>query len=520
MKKVFTLLSILLIFASVADARMYNRKLEPETLVWNAAHPTGDWRAANQTVIDIKYQGISKAYTVTTTTDPSRGIATVGGGSFITNVSTVPWELFPLRTVTIYDGTYTAIGYSGAVVGTVENLGNNVILNNADFTTDEPAGTAWIRGTGWTILGGVASNDGTGSYASIYQNNTVADFWLMKSVFDVKARTSGSVRALYHGGGIIGASRNSAQDGYKEYITLPVSASGRINFQTYGTFVGSIDNPVYTQVLTPNGPKIYSAKGGATQSFMANPGINANATSLTVTVLAGNYNQVTSGSYTAGNGHISLVDGTAFADIQGANFSAYGGGNYLLCATDSSNRTVCGYMWAGTGETLSSVLNVSNCENSGTYPYEDFSGSSSTGYTAENTTGWGIAGTADEIPYVLGALFKSSYTLNKSSGNMPASQPADSLGAGWGPTHNATEGSNVIYFTATKTTTGVYHIYNNNTNVRYVLSSLAVTQVTVPSTSGSIITTTKAGGTFNWPIKDPNFDPNAAGTYVVYQITP
>ena len=69
-------------------------------------------------------------------------------------------------------------------------LGNELITNGS-FDTD----TNWVKGTGWAISGGKASNDGSQSSTSeIYQTGVVVIGKTYKLVYDIVDYTSGTVR--------------------------------------------------------------------------------------------------------------------------------------------------------------------------------------------------------------------------------------------------------------------------------------------------------------------------------------
>lgn len=65
------------------------------------------------------------------------------------------------------------------------------------------------------------------------------------------------------------------------------------------------------------------------------------------------------------------------------------------------------------GYLSSSAKNVSTCENrsGGALGYESFSGASATGFTAENTSDIGVAGTADEISFIGSKKYQATFTL-------------------------------------------------------------------------------------------------------------
>jgi hypothetical protein len=105
------------------------------------------------------------------------------------------------------------------------------LVTNGDFATDSD----WIKGTGWTISGGVATQSGGSS--TLQQSEVLTANKRYKLTFEITQRTSGSVRCYF--GGVYTTYRSSIGT-YTEYVT-----SGSIStFFVRGNaaFIGSIDN--------------------------------------------------------------------------------------------------------------------------------------------------------------------------------------------------------------------------------------------------------------------------------------
>jgi hypothetical protein len=218
------------------------------------------------------------------------------------------------------------------------------------------------------------------------------------------------------------------------------------------------------------------------------------------------------GTVTLANSRLSLVDGTAFVDFSSAGtLTPYLNGR--LTVTDSAGKKAVGYLKAaGTGEMLGDALNISNCVN---VSYDTFDGASPTGFHAiKSTAGNKISTTAIEIPFVAGALFKTTYTV--ADGTISSVAPRNASAATIGPSAVGAIGDNTNYACVTETVTrGLYFI--STANVEYTLSNLAIKKVTAPSITGATITSTRGGTTYNWASVEAGFNFNDASGYT-YEI--
>jgi hypothetical protein len=213
------------------------------------------------------------------------------------------------------------------------------------------------------------------------------------------------------------------------------------------------------------------------------------------------------------------VDGGAMVDgFVSAEALALFDGNNLLEIYDSASKVMKAYPVVGTGETLGDALNVSNCANSG---FDTFSDTSPTGFTAAEVSGTAIAGTADEILFTGGCLYKATFNLAKTGGIFPTSSSGVALGGAlWGNAYTTSEGANTHYWTSLNSDlgVGVYQFYIITNSTSFAVSSLAVKKVTAPSASGATLFNSKGGATQNILYKDSAFSTTGPHTMRVYKV--
>jgi hypothetical protein len=168
----------------------------------------------------------------------------------------------------------------------------------------------------------------------------------------------------------------------------------------------------------------------------------------------------------------------------------------------AGGKTIVGYpSVAGIAEGLAAASNVSTCANSASYPYETFTGASATGFTAANTSGYGVAGTAKEVPITLGDIWKATWNLTLNSGALPASHFEGDFGTtSASPLVTAVSGANSQYIFPTLTSTIFRYDFQTDNNIAasFAIANLAVQKVTAPSLYGVTIVSTKGGTTRNW----------------------
>ena len=215
---------------------------------------------------------------------------------------------------------------------------------------------------------------------------------------------------------------------------------------------------------------------------------------------------------------ISAVDGTAFVDNAGATIPTYADGNHQIEIYNASNRMLRGVLKAaGTSEGLGDALNVSNCVN--IVGFTTFDGASATGFHAvKGVDSIGRCGVPDEINLTGNALYKVAFTGALSSGTVPySSLRTEFTATPMGETTNLVVGDNTYYRTwASATTVGVLEFsILQGSATDFTVSSLAVKQVTAPSSSGATIVSAKGGETYNFGYKNASFVYNAASYYVI-----
>jgi hypothetical protein len=119
-------------------------------------------------------------------------------------------------------------------------LGDELVTNGS-FDTD----TNWVKGTGWSIANGKASNDGSQSGTSeIYQTGVVVIGKTYKLVYDIVNYTSGTVRIRC---GNTFDVTNNAIGTYTAFLTATSNAG--VGIQASADFIGSIDNVSVKEVL-------------------------------------------------------------------------------------------------------------------------------------------------------------------------------------------------------------------------------------------------------------------------------
>jgi hypothetical protein len=93
------------------------------------------------------------------------------------------------------DSAGTRIGSNG-LIQTVGFFGNNLIING-DFSTDSD----WVKGTGWSIGGGVAVCNGTQTGSTtLRQDGTYTNGVKYKITYTITV-TAGTVEVRFQGGG-------------------------------------------------------------------------------------------------------------------------------------------------------------------------------------------------------------------------------------------------------------------------------------------------------------------------------
>lgn len=238
--------------------------------------------------------------------------ATVANGAFLSQVSgSIPFNLYQNRKIMVSDGTNTATGYIKAV-GTSEVLGDELITNpGLEGTYSSGLAPNWTRlgnspvSESATLRPGSAGISAqqvanrTGASGGVLSNSfACVTGQLLKTAEWVKrsAGTGWVVAYLTQRfGSYLKITKNySATDAYTQSILYgTITADGDYVLEleaqsdaVEGTNAGLIDDASVKRVLTPDstGCTIASERGGSTQSWTSNGGINPNAASFTVTI--------------------------------------------------------------------------------------------------------------------------------------------------------------------------------------------------------------------------------------------
>jgi len=149
---------------------------------------------------------------------------------------------------------------SSGLVETVELLGSEDVVNG-DFATDSD----WNKGTGWTISGGNANSDGSGT-SFLYQtiSNVQTKSFLIE--YEVKNYVSGSVSVVL---GSAGSDQlTSSSNGVVSGTVVWDGTSDRLNFKSV-SLNGSIDNVSVKEVTQNNLARVNYT--GSTSSLLAEP---------------------------------------------------------------------------------------------------------------------------------------------------------------------------------------------------------------------------------------------------------
>ena len=121
------------------------------------------------------------------------------------------------------------------------------LVTNGTFDSD----TAWTKGTGWTISGGVA-NKVAGTASDLYQLFSFDVGKVYAVTFTVSNYSAGQVLPSFTGGTTVSGTARTANGTYTELLTATVG-SNRFNIYGNNTFAGSVDN---ISVFETNGTNV------------------------------------------------------------------------------------------------------------------------------------------------------------------------------------------------------------------------------------------------------------------------
>lgn len=150
----------------------------------------------------------------------------VNAQGLVENVQIISSEL-------VSNGNFSQIGTEEVLNGDFSQEGSELVTNG-DFSTDSD----WIKGTGWTISGGTAIQDGTGSGSSLYQSNIIVVGKTYKITYEIVERTQGGID-VFAGFPNSNVPSNNTIGVHTHYI----KAEGNTNLYLLpSNFIGSITN--------------------------------------------------------------------------------------------------------------------------------------------------------------------------------------------------------------------------------------------------------------------------------------
>jgi hypothetical protein len=141
--------------------------------------------------------------------------------------------------------------------GLIERVGyyGSELVTNGNFDTD----SNWAKGTGWTISGGKAKANTTGSFINLTQSNVFVSGKTYEVKFSITDYTQGEVR-LTQAGIDISGSKNSIGTYTKTFTSA--NSDGRLIMQGLNSFIGSIDNVSVKEITGDRARLNYEIEGG------------------------------------------------------------------------------------------------------------------------------------------------------------------------------------------------------------------------------------------------------------------
>lgn len=272
-----------------------------------------------------------------------------------------------------------------------------------------------------------------------------------------------------------------------------------------------------------NVQNIVSAKGGSTRNWTwKDAGFNNDdASNYSYRISRTPPVLVASDTYTAANARFDLTSTNAFAEFA-VNLSGYHGGNYLLCAYDSSGYAAIGHIKASAplGETLSGSELFTNAN----FDAGDSGWTKGTNWTIVDQGGGDYEGVAtgaavdalmsQTITHEIGALYKGTgVCTNYTAGGVRLFLNS---GATVGSTLTGL-GTSTAYYSATATSkTAGMRVASSAATLR--IDDMSCQRVTDCAITGALIVSAKGGATRSWTTKHASFNPNSAGTYKIFYL--
>ncbi len=156
------------------------------------------------------------------------------------------------------DNTAIAIETFGSGVEIFRDLksGSSIgpeLVTNGTFDTD----TAWTKGTGWTISGGVANFTATGSSSNLDQAESLVTGRSYLLTYTL-TRSAGNFNSALTGGTSVFGPNRSSSGTYTE-VLVAVAGNNNLRFTAGSTFSGTIDNVSVKEL--PGNPALQATSG-------------------------------------------------------------------------------------------------------------------------------------------------------------------------------------------------------------------------------------------------------------------
>lgn len=130
-----------------------------------------------------------------------------------------------------FDGTDDYIAMN------LDDVAGPELVANGTFTTD----TAWTKGTGWTISGGVATRINTGGNSDVDQSMVLVPGRSYLVTYTISSVTSGGILPRFSGGTSVSGTLKTTIGTFSEVLTA-LSGNNLFRMVASAVFAGSIDN--------------------------------------------------------------------------------------------------------------------------------------------------------------------------------------------------------------------------------------------------------------------------------------
>ena len=174
--------------------------------------------------------------------EDSRPTAYIATTNVVVNVATT--ELGDLSNVWDFDGTDIMLEVDPENEGAFEEATANLVTNH-DFAVD----ANWTKGTGWSISGGKATQDGTGNNFSLEQSNVFSLGNTYEITFEILEITQGQIQVF---AGFPNSNVPSANSVGTHTFHLLAEGNTTFYLKPVSNFIGSIDNVIVKEyAITP-----------------------------------------------------------------------------------------------------------------------------------------------------------------------------------------------------------------------------------------------------------------------------